>query len=628
MGLRKLFNVVSLNANITESSQSMLLRILCATLTALFLAACTPSTLSGGPSSGHLQKNDVTKTPGAIPQPVQQNYSLPRPKAAGKAETYSVVVNNVKVHDLLFALARDAKLNVDIHPGIAGYVTLNAIDQTLPQLLSRISKQVDMRFELDGPNLAVMPDSPYLKSYKIDYVNMSRDVTGTVSTNTQISTTALTTTGGSAAGGGNTSRLQIENKSRNHFWESLEKNLKDLLHETDKIFPEGSTETVMEQNNAQSTTGTGAYSTTLNALRGTQVNQTLAGSPNPAATQNSGATFVKRMTFREAASVIASPESGVITVRATSRQHEKVQEFVDRVMSSARRQVLIEATIVEVSLADGYQQGITWSSLAGSGNDTGFRLNALPTTSGNTGNTVTPYKLQFLNRSTGLSVVLDMLKSFGTLKVLSSPKLTVLNNQPATLKVSSDYVYFNIKQDVAPASFAGGQSTIATTATPQSVSIGFFMNLTAQISDGDTVTLNVRPSISSIYNFATDPTPGLTTPNNVPMIRTREIESMMRIESGEIAVLGGLMEEAIDNKNGRFPLLGDVPVLGEIFNTRNNASTKTELVVFLRPTVIKDASVSGDFGTLRSSLPGGDFFATDPVYQPFSGPSQMQEPLR
>ena len=236
----------------------------------------------------------------------------PRPKATGKTETYSVVVNNVKVQDLLFALARDAKLNVDIHPGITGNVSMNAIDQTLPQLLTRIAKQVDMRFELDGPNLAVMPDTPFLKNYKIDYVNMARDVTGTVSTNTQISTSALATGSGGVAGTGNTSRIQIENKSKNHFWESLEKNLKDLLHETDKIFPEGSTETVTEQNTSQSTTGTGASSPTINTTRGSQVNQTLAGSPNPALLRNSGETLVKRMTFREAASVIANPESGII----------------------------------------------------------------------------------------------------------------------------------------------------------------------------------------------------------------------------------------------------------------------------------------------------------------------------
>ena len=120
-------------------------------LTALLLTACTPSTLSNGPSAGHLRAEDVAKTPGNIPAPVQQIASLPRPKPAEKTETYSVVVNNIKVQDLLFALARDAKLNVDIHPGISGTVSMNAIDQTLPQLLTRIAKQVDMRFELDGP---------------------------------------------------------------------------------------------------------------------------------------------------------------------------------------------------------------------------------------------------------------------------------------------------------------------------------------------------------------------------------------------------------------------------------------------------------------------------------------------
>ena len=154
-----------------------------------------------------------------------------------------------------------------------------------------------------------------------DYVNIARDVTGTISTNTQISTSALATGGGGVAGTGNTSRIQIENKSRNRFWESLEKNLKDLLHETDKVFPEGSTETVTEQVGSQSTTGTGATAPTIAAARGSHVTPTLAGSPNPATLQNTGALVVKRMTFREAAAVIANPEGGVITVRALSLIH-------------------------------------------------------------------------------------------------------------------------------------------------------------------------------------------------------------------------------------------------------------------------------------------------------------------
>ena len=601
-----------------------MLRLAGAFLTAFLLAACAPTTLSGGPSAGHLRAENVARTQGSIPQPVQQSVPLPRPKTAGKTETYSVVVNNIKVHDLLFALARDARLNVDIHPGISGNVTLNAIDQTLPQLLSRIAKQIDMRFELDGPNLAVMPDAPYLKHYKVDYVNMSRDVTGTVSTNTQISTSALSASGNasSAAGGGSISRIQIENKSKNRFWESLEKNLKDLLHETDKVFPEGSTETTMEQTATQSTTGTGAPSPAMQVNRGSQITPSLAGSPNPAALQNTGATIVKRMTFREAASVIANPESGVITVRATSRQHDKVQEFLDRVMNNARRQVLIEATIVEVNLSDNYQQGIDWSNTG----STGFSLTRATNTA-NVTSTADPYSLVYKNSARGITALVDMLRGFGTTKVLSSPKLTVMNNQTATLKVSEDFVYFNVKQDIATSINTNPVKT--TTTTPQSVSIGFFMSLTAQVSDDDVVTLNVRPSISSISALKQDPNPDLAgIENKIPQIRTREIESMMRVRSGDIAVLGGLMEDRIDNKSGRFPGVGDIPVLGEIFTTRNNASSKSELVILLRPTVIKDAALGGDFSAFADTLPDKDFFRTDQVYQPFSGPNQLQEPLK
>ncbi len=138
------------------------------------------------PSAGHMQDQTVGTSSATIPPPVQAVPVPPKPRPTVRAETYSVVVNNVNVRELLFALARDAKVNVDIHPGITGAVTLNAIDQTLPQLLTRIAKQVDMRYELNGPNLLVMPDSPYLRIYKIDYVNMERSTQGTVSVSSEI----------------------------------------------------------------------------------------------------------------------------------------------------------------------------------------------------------------------------------------------------------------------------------------------------------------------------------------------------------------------------------------------------------------------------------------------------------
>ncbi len=301
-----------------------MLRIVGATFTALLLVACAPTTLSGGPSAGHLQANDATKATGTIPQPVQQSVPLPRPKAAVKTETYSVV-NNVNVHDLLFALARDAKLNVDIHPGISGTVTLNAIDQTLQQLLTRISKQVDMRFELDGPNLAVMPDTPFLNTYRVDYVNLTRDMKGNMDVASQVSSTTTGTgqaTGVGQSGTGTNSSLGISISAKNHFWENLEKNLKDILRETDKILPDGSSETTIEANAQRTAKATTAQST-MNPSGTGNLGLGVAGQQAGSVANNTqDSTVVRTSTFREAASVIVNSEAGIVSVRATSKQHQ------------------------------------------------------------------------------------------------------------------------------------------------------------------------------------------------------------------------------------------------------------------------------------------------------------------
>ena len=204
--------------------------IICAT--GMLLAACGTKPIEQ--STLHLQQTpeSTAHSAGDIPQPVKQTVVLPPPQKAKKLETYSVVVTSLPAREILFALARDAKINIDIYPGIEGNVTVNAINQTLPQILDRIAKQIDIRYELRDGLLTVMPDTPYLKSYKIDYVNMARDATGGISNSTQVggSTGGATT----AATASNNSQLSIKNQSSNHFWATLEKNIKDILQETDK----------------------------------------------------------------------------------------------------------------------------------------------------------------------------------------------------------------------------------------------------------------------------------------------------------------------------------------------------------------------------------------------------------
>ncbi|NWG31141.1 MAG: type II and III secretion system protein [Rhodocyclaceae bacterium] len=578
----------------------------------LLLSACSNAPIQP-PGEGHLSAEKLGAGATAqIPPPVRQTIALPKPKPAAKTETYSVVVNNVKVQELLFALARDAKLNVDIHPGIEGTVTLNAIDQTLQQLLNRIAKQVDIRWELDGPNLVVMPDTPFLRTYKVDYVNMQRDTNSTVIVNSQIGAAATAGTPATPAlAQGNNSQTKIENKTHNRFWETLEANIKDILRETDKILPAGSSETVIERLDEQTTTGTGAPPP---PSRNTAA-PTLATSPNPASLQQNAVTVTRRSTFREAASVITNPETGIITVRATGRQHEKVREFLDQVMNAAQRQVLIEATVAEVELSDNYQQGIDWRllsrSLAAAGAIDGNMVAQAAT------GLIT---LQSTRRSGTFQATIKLLEDYGNVKILSSPKLSVLNNQTALLRVVTNNVYFTVKSDVA-AGVSGSAPVKAITTTPQTVAVGFVMAVTPQISDGNTITLNVRPSITSIVDAVKDPNPDLAIDSLIPVIRTREMESVLRIDSGNIAVMGGLMEDKLDYKNQGLPALSSLPLFGPLFQQRNDTRKKTELVVFLRPVIIKDASLQGDYGDYRHLLPADDFFEKGNL-----GPPQPQLP--
>jgi len=537
-------------------------------------------------SDTHLRAGEPAPS-GTVPAPIQISTILPKPKPTQRPETYSVVVNGVKVQELLFALARDAKLNIDVHAGITGTVTLNAIEQTLPQLLSRISKQVDMRWELDGPNLIVMPDSPYLHTYRIDYVNMERTSTGTVGVSSQIGTGAGTTgAGGGAAGGtggGNSSSTTVRNTSDNKFWATLEKNIKDILHETDKVLP----------------TGGPSF-------------QPRAAPPGPAGASGvAPETTTPNISFREAAAVMVNAEASLVIVRATSRQHEKIQEFLDQVLANAKRQVLIEATIAEVQLNNQYQQGIDWSALRVRGltsllvTETG-RTSGLPSTPGFP-------SILTVNASRGnISGILQLLESFGNVRVLSSPKISVLNNQTALLRVVDNIVYFNVQVTVVPGSITT-LSTTATNTTPVTVPVGFVMNVTPQISDNDTILLNVKPTTTRLVKFVPDPNPIFTAPNVpqnlIPQLRMREMESLIKVNSGQIAVLGGLIEDSVNDIEDTIPIINSIPIIGSLFSSRNRNNTKTELVVFLRPIVVKDPSIDGDFRAFREMLPGEDFIS-------------------
>jgi general secretion pathway protein D len=502
---------------------------------------------------------------------VQIAPALPKPEPATPPETYSVVVSNVAAQDLLFALARDARLNIDIHPGITGSVTLNAIDQTLPQLLERISRQVSMRYELNGPNLLILPDAPFLRTYRVDFVSASRNVKMQSQTSTQFG--AAGAAGGAAGSSGGTgSTATIDVASTSQLWDTLVQNVKDILGDA--------------------------------AGGGTAA--------KPAAGAGGGSSAPT--------DVIGNRESGVLFVRASARQHERVQEFLDSVLSNVRRQVLIEATVAEVQLSNEYQRGIDWQRLRSGATTTGrpafgtgqsgLEFNQI--SAGTPANvSTTAFVLGGALVSQNLNVAIKLLESFGDVRVLSSPKISVLNNQTALLRVTRDIVYFTITPSTTPVTVTGGGAGIIVppsfTTTPNVAAEGFMMSVLPQINEADAVVINVRPTIRRRVADATDPNPALVTPNLIPVFETRELDSMLRLQSGQTAVLGGLMQDSVENVEDTIPGLNRIPFFGKLFAQERKVTRKTELVIFLRATVIRDASVDGDYASFRNLLPTDNF---------------------
>jgi general secretion pathway protein D len=298
-------------------------------------------------------------------------------------------------------------------------------------------------------------------------------------------------------------------------------------------------------------------------------------------------------------------------VRATSRQHDEIQKFLHKVSASIQRQVLIEATIVEVSLNDQYQSGINWQRLGG-------KFNVIQNITTISSDIQPFYGASYHDKNTGIgdiSLGIKLLENFGTTKVLSSPKIMALNNQTAILKVVDNHVYFttSIKETEGTSNSARRitYETIINT-MPE----GLTINITPQISDDDNVMLNVRPTITRIIGYKNDPNPALVSAgvtNQIPVSQVREIESLLKVRSGNVTVMGGLMQNSAKQGTEGIPVVSKLPMVGDLFSSRDDQHKKSELVIFLRPVVIKDAAINGDFQHFRQYLPDLNQTDTPPI---------------
>ena len=429
---------------------------------------------------------------------------------------------------LLFALARDAGLELQLHEPLPETVTLRANERPLESVLQRLAAQAAIHWQQVGNVLNVWGNSPYTQSYAVDYLNVDRTTVSSVGLATQVGT--INADASSSAGGiANNSQTLIENRMAHNFWKSLAGDLAVLL----------------ARDSAQA--------------------------------QN--AFTINR-------------DAGLLTLRAGVQDHQMIATYLREINASAQRQVLIEATVVEVALSDRFEAGIDWQILA----DNQDGVSAAQVFSG--APVVNAESVERLGVPNGLfslvqaskigsiTATLSLLEQFGDVRILSRPRIIALNNQSSVLKVVNNRVYFTVNVERQSSE---NRDEVVTETEIHTVPVGLVMNVTPYINRSGDVMLNVRPTLSRILGFVDDPNPELAAANvrnGVPEIQVREMESMLRVRSGEMAIIGGLMQDTVEDTNRRLPWLGQLPGIRYLFSQQQRQRRQTELLIVLRPTVM------------------------------------------
>lgn len=508
----------------------------------------------------------------------------------GNIPIVSVSVNQaVPVREILFDLANRADFNLILDPAIMGSIIYSAKSKPFDQVIAEISDLAGLKYMFNGRNLRVELDRPYMKRYRVPYLNMNRGFTSSVNASVSV--------GGSGdGGGGNGSSYALTSESTSDFWESIGADIAqimDLSEEYNAVL-RTATDPVIEviqvaQAAPESTSQEGESDSSeegQSADTGSETPEDAdssagAGGGDEAAASGSEGTV---------ASFIVNRIAGIITVFGTSKQHELIEEYINDIRRSVGTQVLIEAKILEVELRDEYAAGINWSIVfKESLGITNFAGNfAAPLLTPNAAGSFT-----FTLDREDIDSTVSALNRFGTVRALASPRLSVMNNQSAALNVARNQVFFELEidQEIDDA----GNVITTVESEIQTVPEGVIINV-MPMADPDTneIMMSVRPSITRIDTTVNDPAvafvgiPGLQ--SQIPVVDIREIDTMVKMLSGEVVVIGGLMQDRSVSDQEGVPVASDVPILGSLFRNQGDDVQKYELVVLLRAVILDGRS--------------------------------------
>ncbi|EAR54546.1 MSHA biogenesis protein MshL [Photobacterium sp. SKA34] len=469
------------------------------------------------------------------------------PANSSLEKRFRVNAKNVEANAFFTSLVKGTPFNIVIHPGVTGRITMKLNDVTLDEVLNVVSDIYGYSTTRKGNIIQVFPATLRTEVIPVDYLQLQRKGKSLTSI----------TSGSISDGDNNSSSGDDDNSSSS------------------------------SSSGGNTTTGGTTIETTSDSDFWTQLEKVVSGMIGSGDGRN----------------VMVSPQAGLISVRAFPNELREVKEFLGMSQRRLKRQVVLEAKIMEVTLDDSYQQGINWSYLTKSGNGittgTASIVEALP--GGNAISELLGGQTNITLSDGNFKAVMSFLSTQGDLNVLSSPRVTAANNQKAVIKVGGDEYFVT---DVSSSNVSGDNNNVSPDVSLTPFFSGISLDVTPQIDDQGGVLLHVHPAVIDVQNEQKTIEVGTEKPMVLPLAKStiRESDSIIHARTGDVVVIGGLMKSSINDQVSKVPLLGDIPWVGNLFRHINKVKKKTELVILLKPTVVTDNTWKQEIERSRSLI--------------------------
>lgn len=483
--------------------------------------------------------DSVTQDLLALTSPMQQP-QLIQPR-------FNVAAANVEAADFFTSLVADTDYSVAIHPAVTGQITLDLKQVTLNEAFAVVEQLYGYHIQQQGSIYKIMPGGLRTETIAVNYLLMQRSGSSSISV----------TAGGISGSQGNNSNSNSNGQNNG------------------------------QNNNQNNSNQNGNNQNGQNGQNGQGNGSSVQSSSETDFWKDLKEAITGVMGSGPDRTVVVSPQAGLVTVRGLPAEIEAVRAYLGQTEASLQRQVILEVKIIEVTLDDDYQQGINWSKIAGTLGTTEINFS---NNSFSLGNNITAQigglgSVGFAHDN--FSGVINMLETQGNAQVLSSPRVTAINNQKAVIKVGSDEYYVTGVDSTT--NNVGNTTGAVTNITPtlEPFFSGIALDVTPQINvDGDVI-LHVHPSVSETSELAKSISISGQTPFSLPSAQTniRESDTIIKARNGEIVVIGGLMQSTISDSESKVPVLGSVPLFGKLFTNISKVERKKELIILIKPTV-------------------------------------------